>query len=67
MNFVPVLSTIILVSTLVTILLAILSFAAYKIREQRKPSQEIANRIEPFSFFRRYRLHDDQPSTPTQE
>lgn len=54
MDVVPYLSAIILVSTIATVLLAILSYAAFKLRDKRKPKQSSAAPV----FFRRY-----QPET----
>ncbi len=54
MDVVPYLSAIILVSTIATVLLAILSYAAFKLRDKRKPKPSSAAPV----FFRRY-----QPET----
>lgn len=47
------LSTIILVSFLVTILMAVGSYAAYKLREARRPRSEPAEPGEESRFFER--------------
>ncbi len=52
MELIPLLSTLILVSTLVTLILACGSYLAYKMRERRRPSPP-AGRGKP-TFFRRY-------------
>lgn len=56
MDLVPYLSAVILVSTIATILLAVLSYAAFKMRDKRKPRASAATPV----FFRRYRLDDAQ-------
>ena len=38
MDIVPILSTIILVSTLATLVLAVVSYMAFKLRDRRKPA-----------------------------
>lgn len=53
------LSTIILVSFLVTILMAVGSYAAYKLREARRPRVEPAKPGEESRFFERI-LADDR-------
>lgn len=55
MDLVPYLSAVILVSTIATILLAVLSYAAFKMRDKRKPK---ASGEVPV-FFHRYRIDDD--------
>lgn len=52
MDIVPLLSTIILISTLVTIVLSVVSYVAFKIRERRRPWVKGAG--QPVSFFTRY-------------
>ncbi len=51
MDLIPYLSAVILVSTLATVLLAVLSYAAFKLRDKRKPKQ---NAGEQPVFFHRY-------------
>lgn len=62
MDLVPYLSAVILVATIATILLAIGSYAAFKLRDKRKPK---AHGPAPV-FFRRYRAEDEDlgPETP---
>ena len=50
MDIVPYLSAVILVATIATILLAILSYAAFKLRDKRKPKGS----TEKPHFFNRY-------------
>ncbi len=52
MDLVPYLSAVILVSTIATILLAVLSYAAFKLRDKRRPK---SNSDAPV-FFHRYQL-----------
>jgi heme/copper-type cytochrome/quinol oxidase subunit 2 len=52
------LSTIILVSFLVTILMAVGSYAAYKLREARRPRAEPAPEGGESRFFERIRADD---------
>ena len=47
------LSTIILVSFLVTILMAVGSYAAYKLREARRPRADLAPANDESSYFER--------------
>jgi hypothetical protein len=56
MDLIPYLSAVILVSTIATILLAVLSYAAFKLRDKRKPKQQ---ELEAPVFFHRYRLDED--------
>lgn len=60
MNVVPYLSAVILISTIATILLAVLSYAAFKLRDKRKPKAQ----TEAPTFFHRFEL-DDDPRTAT--
>jgi len=53
------LSTIILVSFLVTILMAVGSYAAYKLRERRRPSAELPAATEESPYFER--IVPDEP------
>lgn len=52
MDLVPVLSTVILVATIATVMLAVFSYAAFKLRGRRKPQAAAAGP----TFFRRYEL-----------
>lgn len=54
MDFVPLLSTIILVSTIVTLLLTIGSYMAFRFREKRRPRPP--EDLPKPKFFRRYLL-----------
>jgi hypothetical protein len=54
-DLVPYLSAVILIATIATILLAVLSYAAFKLRDRRKPRGGGSDLV----FFRRYRLEDD--------
>ena len=56
MELVPYLSAVILVATIATILLAVISYTAFKVRDQRRPG----SRDETPVFFRRYRLGDEE-------
>ena len=56
MDVVPYLSAVILVTTIATLLLAVLSYAAFKLRDKRKPK---ANTEKPL-FFHRYTLEEDE-------
>ncbi len=62
MEIIPLLSTIIVVSTIITIILAIASYLMYKIRERRRPWKESQKGKPP--FFRRYMINNtyDSPS-----
>ncbi len=52
MDLIPYLSAVILVSTLATVLLAVLSYVAFKLRDRRKPKQSADE--EPVFFHRYY-------------
>jgi len=52
-ELIPLLSTIILSATIVTILFAAFSYIAYRARDKRRPA-EVAVGQEEFLFFRRY-------------
>lgn len=56
MELVPYLSAVILVATIATILLAVVSYAAFKLRDKRRPR---SSGDEP-AFFHRYRPGDDE-------
>ena len=58
MDIVPYLSAVILISTIATILLAVLSYAAFKLRNRRKPRAETTRPV----YFRRIRLEDGSGS-----
>ena len=60
MDLIPYLSAVILVATIATILLAIGSYAAFKLRDKRKPK---AHGPAPV-FFRRYRPEEDDAAGP---
>ncbi len=57
MDVVPYLSAVILVATIATILLAVMSYAAFKLRDKRKPKGS----SEAPMFFRRYKIEDHEP------
>jgi len=57
-DLVPYLSAVILVATIATILLAIGSYAAFKLRDKRKPR---AQQGPPPVFFHRYRPEEPDP------
>lgn len=52
MDLIPYLSAVILVSTVATILLAVISYAAFKLRDKRRPK---ADPEDVPQFFHRYR------------
>ena len=56
MEIVPILSTVILVATIVTILLALFSYLAYRVRERKRPQPQGRPQAAEPRFFRRYRL-----------
>ena len=56
MDLVPYLSTVIVVATLATVILAVFSYAAFKVRDKRRPKEEASAPV----FFRRY-----QPDSPS--
>jgi hypothetical protein len=53
MSFTSLLSTVVLVSFLVTIIMAIGSYAAYKVRENRRPALETATADADSPYFER--------------
>ncbi len=54
MDLIPYLSTIILIATIATILLAFVSYGALKLRDRRRPRASDTTPV----FFRQYRLED---------
>ena len=56
MDLVPYLSAVILIATIATILLAVVSYAAFKLRDKRKPRGP----QKPPVFFQRYRVERDE-------
>jgi hypothetical protein len=65
MDVVPYLSAVILISTIATIALAVLSYAAFKLRDKRRPKPKGG---EAPIFFHRYRLPEEAaPAAPAEE
>lgn len=60
MDLVPYLSAVILISTIATIALAVFSYAAFKMRDKRKPKGNAAQQAPV--FFHRYR--PPEPEAP---
>ncbi len=56
MDVVPYLSAVILIATIATILLAVLSYAAFKLRDKRKPKGS----SEAPRFFERFAFEEEQ-------
>ena len=56
MDLVPYLSAVILIATIVTIVLAVASYVAFKVRNGRKPKA----REERAVYFERYRLPESE-------
>lgn len=56
MDLIPYLSAVILISTVATVLLAVISYAAFKLRDKRRPKADPDNLPR---FFTRYRGEDD--------
>lgn len=55
MNLIPIFSTAILIATVASVILAVASYAAYKMRERRKPNRRFSpEEREQAVFFRRY-------------
>jgi hypothetical protein len=61
MDFVMVLSTVILISTLATLVLAVGSYMAFRMRDRRRPVAAAAPTPSRKAFFVRYR----PPSPPS--
>jgi hypothetical protein len=56
MEIIPILSTVLLGATIVTILFALFSYVAYRVRERKRPRpNSLPLSAEP-RFFRRYHL-----------
>lgn len=55
MDLIPYLSAVILIATIATLLLAVGSYVAFKVRDKRKPKEDDRAPV----FFHRYRLDDD--------
>jgi hypothetical protein len=56
-DLVPYLSAVVLVATIATLVLAVLSYAAFKLRGKRKPRAEAERPV----YFRRIRLEAASP------
>ncbi len=54
MELVPYLSAVILIATIATVVLAVFSYAAFKLRNRRRPRASDEAPV----FFRRFRLND---------
>lgn len=61
MNLTTILAVVVLASFLVTLFLAIASYAAYKLRERRRPRPVAPEAAGP-QFFERYFPPPDRPS-----
>jgi len=61
MDLIPYLSAVILISTMATILLAVLSYGAFKLRDKRRPK---ASDDGAPPFFHRYRLEQEDEPEP---
>ena len=59
MDVVPYLSAVILISTIATIFLAVLSYAAFKLRDKRKPKAK-KGAAQPV-YFHRYKPREETP------
>jgi hypothetical protein len=59
MDVVPYLSAVILISTIATIFLAVLSYAAFKLRDKRRPKAK--GGADGPVYFRRYRPQAVEP------
>jgi len=59
MDVVPYLSAVILISTIATIFLAVLSYAAFKLRDKRRPKAKGAPAAPV--FFHRHKPRADEP------
>ncbi len=57
MNLIPILSTVILIATIVTIIIAVGSYLAFKVRESRNP--ELVTNEAPKKFFVTYEPDDE--------
>jgi hypothetical protein len=57
-DLVPYLSAVILIATIATILLAVLSYAAFKLRDKRRPRRAGSQAL---VFFRRWHPEDEAP------
>lgn len=62
MDLIPYLSAVILVATVATILLAVLSYTAFKLRDKRRPKTA---EVEAPVFFHRYREDEDEVAAGT--
>jgi hypothetical protein len=58
MDLLPYLSAVILIATIATLLLAVFSYAAFKLRNSRRPKVSDQTPV----FFHRYRLEDEAPA-----
>lgn len=56
MEIIPILSTVLLGATIVTILFALFSYLAYRVRERKRPQPQGRPQAAEPRFFRRYRL-----------
>lgn len=65
MNLDTFLATIIMVSFLVTIVMAVGSYAAYKLRERRRPARAPVGAGEESGYFARVTAADLEPGSET--
>lgn len=63
MHIVPHLSAVILVATIATLLLAVFSYAVFKLRNSRSPKAENETPV----FFHRFRLEEESKDAPEDE
>ncbi len=56
MNIISIFSTAILIATVASVVLAVASYVAYKLRDRRRPNRRFAKgEVEEVAFFHRYR------------
>ena len=63
MEVVPYLSAVILIATIATIVLALLSYLAFKLRDRRRPGKKAQKPV----FFRCFELDDPEPGPDGEE
>ena len=64
MDVVPYLSAVILISTIATIFLAVLSYAAFKLRDKRRPKAK--GGLDAPVYFHRYKPRGEADDTGTE-
>ena len=57
MDLIPTLSAVIVIATLATVMIAVFTYAVFKLRERRSP-EALKKRMEKRKFFKKFQLEN---------